>query len=135
MAKLSAREKMCREKSPKKVRLEYDFAGIKAGQMMFVGTPQIIDTYIRSIPYGETRSIIALRRELARKRQCDASCPVSTSIFIRMSAEAAIEEMEDGVALDSISPFWRVLTSADKITKKLEVDPEWVDQQRALEAT
>ena len=134
LGKLSACQKMQRKKSPKKVLLEFDFAGIKAGQMMFVGTPMIVDAYIRSIPSGQTRPIRALRNELARRNKCDAMCPVSTSIFIRMVSEAAIEEMSEGKPVSEVAPFWRVLTSDEKITKKLPIDPCWVDEQRSLES-
>lgn len=133
-AKLTACQKLHRKKDPKKVRLEFDFAGIKAGQMMFVGTPMIVDAYIRSIPHGEIRTIRGLRNELARRNKCDASCPVSTSIFIRMVAEASIEEMNEGKAVNDVAPFWRLLTSEDKITKKLSIDPHWLDEQRELES-
>lgn len=134
MATKTARDKLKAKKDLKKVKLEHDFAGIKAGQMMFVATPKIVDTYIKKIPYGETRSIPALRRELARRYKCDASCPVSTSIFIRLSAQVALEDIENGTPETDVSPFWRVLTSKDKITKKLNVDPAWVDQKREIEA-
>ena len=134
MAK-TALEKLAQKKDKKIVVLDHEFAGIKAGQRMFVATPQIVDRYIRSIPYGESRSIVRLRNELARRHRCDAACPMSTSIFIRISAEAALEELAQGAPVEDIAPFWRVLTSADKITKKLNVDPAWVDQQRALEAS
>ena len=133
MAK-TALEKLAQKKDTKIVVLDHEFAGIKAGQKMFVATPQIVDRYIRSIPFGETRNIVRLRNELARRHRCDAACPMSTSIFVRISAEAALEELAEGAPLDDVAPFWRVLTSADKITKKLTVDPAWVDQQRALEA-
>ncbi len=132
--KLSACQKMQRKKAPKKVLLEFDFAGIKSGQMMFVGTPMIVDAYIRSIPSGQTRPIRALRNELARRNKCDAMCPVSTSIFIRMVSEAAIEEMTEGKSVSEVAPFWRVLTSDEKITKKLSIDPYWLDEQRSLES-
>ena len=101
---------------------------------MFVATPQIVDEYIRRIPFGETRTIVRLRNELARKHRCDAACPMSTSIFVRIAAEAALEDLAEGASTDEVTPFWRVLTSKDKITKKLAVDPDWVDQQRTLEA-
>ena len=133
--KLTACEKLHRKKDPKKVKLEFDFAGIKAGQTMFVGTPMIVDKYIRSIPNGQNRTIRGLRNELARRNKCDAMCPVSTSIFIRMVAEAAIEEMAEGKTVSDVSPFWRVLESEDKITKKLPIDPDWLDQQRSLESS
>ena len=131
--KLSACDKLKREKAPKKVKLDYDFAGVKAGSMMFVGTPMIVDEYIRKIPHGSTRTIPALRNELARRNKCDASCPVSTSSFIRMVGEAALEELQEGKAINDVAPFWRVLQGKDKITGKLNVDPDWVDQQRAME--
>ena len=70
---------------------------------------------------------------MARRNKCDATCPVSSSIFIRMVAEAAIEEMNEGKTVNDVAPFWRLLTSEDKITKKLPIDPDWVDRQRELE--
>lgn len=133
MAK-SAREKLAQKKTSKVVVLDHAFAGMDAGQKMFVATPQIVDNYIRKIPHGETRTIVRLRNELARRHRCDSACPMSTSIFIRLSAQAALEEMADGATTQEIAPFWRVLSSADKITKKLDVDPAWVDKQRQLEA-
>lgn len=131
--KLSACEKLHRKKLPKKVKLEYDFAGIKTGQMMFVGTPLIVDEYIRKIPFGKTRTVVALRNELARRYKCDATCPVSTAIFVRMVGEAALEELGEGKGLNEVAPFWRVLQGKNKITSKLNVDPDWVDQQREME--
>ena len=133
MAK-TALEKLAQKKDKKVVVLDHGFAGIKAGEKMFVATPQIIDRYIRAIPFGETRTVVRLRNELARRHRCDAACPMSTSIFVRISAEAALEELAQGKSVEDVAPFWRVLTSKDKITKKLDVDPAWVDQQRELEA-
>ncbi|MEO1028369.1 MAG: hypothetical protein AAFX02_04855 [Pseudomonadota bacterium] len=132
--KPNAREKLNRKKEPKKVRLEYDFAGIKSGSLMFVGTPQIVEAYVKSIPFGETRTILAMRNQIARQRKCDAMCPVSTAIFVRMVAEAALEELEEGEPVSSVAPFWRLITSQDKVAGKLAVDPVWIDEQRALEA-
>lgn len=134
MAK-TARQKLEQKKDKKVVILDHAFAGMEPGQKMFVATPQIVNQYICKIPYGETRNIVRLRNELARRHRCDAACPMSTSIFIRIAAQAALEELADGAKAEDITPFWRVLTSADKITKKLDVDPSWVDQQRALEQT
>ena len=132
MAK-SAKELLNANKKEKLVVLDNDFAGIKAGKLLFVGTPQIVNKYIKKIPFGETRTIMRLRNELARKWKADATCPVSTSIFIRIAAQAAIDELNDGKDISKVTPFWRLLTSDDKITKKLTIDAEWVDQQRASE--
>jgi len=134
MAK-SAKERLEADKQQKIVVLEKDFAGVKKGQTLFVATPKIVDTYIRKIPYGEKRTIERMRRELARRRKCDATCPVSSSIFIRIAAQAAIDEMVDGKPVSEVTPFWRLLTSKDKITKRLNIDAEFVDVQRASEQT
>jgi hypothetical protein len=133
LAKLTATEKLCKKKTEKKVRLESDFAGVKAGQMLFIATPMIVDAYIRKIPKGEHRTVPGMRNELARRNKCDAACPVSTAIFVRMSAEAAIEQMNDGKAESDITPFWRILRPEDKITKRLPIDPDWIANKRKLE--
>ncbi|MEO1202104.1 MAG: hypothetical protein AAFX10_05330 [Pseudomonadota bacterium] len=132
MAK-TATEKLKSKKEKKKVRMEHDFAGIKAGQLMLVATPQMVDDYIRKIPYGETRTVVRLRNELARRNRCDASCPVSTAIFVRISAEAAIEAMEQGADVDDVTPFWRVIAPDDKVAGKLNVGSDWIRHQRESE--
>jgi len=55
--------------------------------------------------------------------------------FVRMVAEAALEDMAEGKTPAEVTPFWRVIASQDKIAKKLALDPDWLDQQRALEAS
>jgi hypothetical protein len=125
--------KLQAKKLPKRVKLDKDFAGIKAGSMLFVGTPQIIDAYVRSVPGGETRTIERMRRELARKHQCDATCPVSTAIFLRISAQAAIEQMNAGKATTDITPFWRVIEPQSTIAGKLTIDSQWIAQMRESE--
>jgi hypothetical protein len=132
MAK-TATEKLKQKKDKKKVVLEKDFAGIKAGQLMLVGTPQMIDAYIRKIPRGKFKSMHQLRNELARRNKCDATCPVSTAIFVRISAEAALEALDNGTKLSDITPFWRVVAPEDKMVAKLNVDGKWINQQRQAE--
>ena len=134
MAK-SAKEKLHAKKTaPKRVVMEKAFAGIKVGETMFVATPLMVDAYIREIPSGETQTIPELRDELAKRNECDGTCPLSTSIFVRMSAEAALEDLDAGADIADITPFWRVVAPEDKIAKKLSVDANWIGHQRALEA-
>jgi hypothetical protein len=128
------KEKIAVKKSPKRVVLEKDFAGIPAGTLLFVGTPQIVDTYIKKIPHGRTQTMHSLRRDLAKQHDCEATCPVSTAIFVRMSAEAAWDDIEAGVALDKVSPFWRVVEPDSTIAKKLRADSAWIAHQRSIEA-
>jgi len=132
MAK-SAKEHLNSDKQAKMVVLEKDFAGVKKGQKLFVATPKIVDDYIKKIPYGETRTIERMRRELARRRKGDATCPVSSAIFIRIASQSAIDDLENGKSTSEVTPFWRLLTSKDKISKRLTIDSEWIDIQRESE--
>lgn len=134
MAK-TAQQKLADKKASKIVTLDYNFGGLKVGQKMFVGTPQIVADYIRKIPYGTTRNIAAMRMELARRRKCDGTCPASTAIFVRIAAEAALEDLAQGKSVSEIIPFWRIISGDDKIAKKLNIDSVWIDEQRALEAS
>ena len=134
MPKATAREKLVREKQIKKVVMDKAWAGMQPGQTMLVATPLMVDAYIRDIPHGETKTIPQLRDDLATREGCAGTCPMSTAIFVRMVAEAALEDIADGKTVSEVSPFWRVITSQDKMTKKLNVDAAWVDQQRQLEA-
>ena len=134
MAKKTAREKLAVEKQIKKVVMDKAWAGMQPGDRMLVATPLMVDAYIRKIPHGKTETIPEMRDALAGAEACDATCPMSTSIFVRMVAEAALEDIADGKAVSEVSPFWRMITGQDKIAKKLNVDPAWIDQQRAMEA-
>lgn len=102
--------------------------------MLFVATREIIEAYMRNIPAGECRTIHRLRNELARKYNCDATCPVSTAIFIRQIAEKALIEFHNGKAKNEIVPFWRLVESETKIAKKLEIDSNWIHLQREMES-
>ncbi len=133
-SKVTAREKLARKKDVKIVVMDKAYGGIPIGRKMLVATPQIVDNYIRGIPHGETRTIPELRDELAIAYECDGTCPMSTSIFIRMSAEAALEDIAEGLPAPNITPFWRVITSKDKMAKKLKLpDTTWLDDTRAME--
>ena len=129
----TARDKLCRKRTEKIKLLETDFAGIPAGSRMLVATPMIVDAFIRAIPYGEHFTVPAMRRILARRHACDAACPVSTAIFTRMSAEAALEALHAGEPEDAVTPFWRVLRSGDRIAGRLDLDPGWIDARREAE--
>lgn len=129
----TAVERLKDSKPEKRVVLDKNFAGVKAGQTLYVANPNIVDQYVRAIPAGQSRTIAQMREDLAKLRDADATCPVSTAIFLRISAQAAIDEMEGGKPKEDIAPFWRVLRASDKITAKLSIDRQWIDTQRALE--
>ena len=129
----TASERLNVRKEPKKVVLESNFAGLKQGQVLFVGTPKLVADYVRKIPYGETRTVDRMRREMARRRGCDGTCPMSTAIFLRIAAESACEDMEAGTPASEVLPFWRIIAGTDKIVKKLPVDSAWIETRRRAE--
>lgn len=129
----TATERLNKTKSPKVVVLEQDFAGIRAGSTMFVATPKIVDECVKTIPPGRFITMTELRADLAIAYDCDATCPVSTAIFLRVVAEAALEHLEQGATTADMTPFWRVVAPGDKISSRLPVDQKWLEERRAEE--
>ncbi len=131
-AKKTLSEKM-QGKPPHSVVTDKDFAGIPAGSKLLISSPQEIAAYLQTLPRGTTMPIQKMRLELAKQHQCDAACPVSTAIFLKIVAEHAWEQIQAGVAATQVSPFWRVVDPASPLAKKLSVDTQWIALQRSLE--
>jgi len=58
-----------------------NFAGIPKGSKLHISSPEEIAAELKTIPTGSILFIQAFRRRLAEKNKCDATCPVSTSIW------------------------------------------------------
>jgi hypothetical protein len=127
-------EKFKTKSASKRVRIDTAFAGIPAGSMLFVATPKIVDQYLRRIPKGATRTVERLRADLAKRNRCDATCPLSTAIFLRIAAEVACEQMTAGAKPAEVTPFWRVVDPDSSLAKKLSCGAGWIAKQRAREA-
>ena len=121
-------------KPPHHVVLEKDFAGVKRGSKLHISSPQEIADELRKIRPGETVSLQQFRQKIAHAQACDATCPVSTSIFLRIVAEYAWEEHnERHVPLADLPPFWRVVEPGTPLSKRLSFDAAWIGLQRDLE--
>jgi hypothetical protein len=127
------RQRATKQRNAKRVTLDAPFAGLPEGTVLFIGTPAILQKYIASIPRGEVRTLQRLRRDIARANQCQAMCPVSTALFLRMIAEVAWDEIAEGRAAEAVTPFWRVIGPATPIAKRLRVPEAWLRQRLALE--
>jgi hypothetical protein len=125
--------KAAKPKQPKKVVLPTPFAGIPAGATLYVATPDIVATYVSKVPAGEMRTVERMRRDLARRNGADATCPVSTAIFLRLVAEVSLKQLAEGVDRDRVTPFWRVIAAGTPIAKRLPVDDDWFAAQLALD--
>jgi hypothetical protein len=120
-------------KPPHVVMLHADFGGVKAGNTMLISSPGDIAAYVAKIPQGETRTMDRLPNELSRKAGANAMCPVTTAIYLRVVAEVALRDLEDGKPLDQVVPFWRVVLPGSKIAQKLSCGPDHLAHLVALD--
>lgn len=105
------------DKKPKIVSpVPAGFPGWMNADSMVVSTPKEVDGIIRRIPYGRLITLDSIRQFLAQQYQTDIACPVSTAIFINVSASAA-EAYRDLGEID-IAPYWRVLRSGGLLNPK-----------------
>ena len=126
-------EKLNIDRQPVIEKAAKDFAGVKAGQMMLIPTPKIVDAYIRQIPEGIEASSEQIRKDLAAEYYAEITCPLTTGIFIRIAAEAAYEEYKNGKSLSKITPFWRVISEKSPTAKKLSFGTKLLKEQRKKE--
>jgi hypothetical protein len=119
---------------PHTVVLDKDFAGVPAGARLLISCPMELAEHLRTqLPAGTTVSMQQLRRDLAARHGADATCPVSTAIFLRTVAEAAWDELEAGQPIEQVAPFWRAVEPGSPLAKKLRCGSDWIAQQRAAE--
>ncbi len=121
-------------KAPHVVTLASDFAGVKAGMTMLISSPAEIAAYVAAIPRGQSRSVVRLRADIARRGGADAMCPVTAAIYLRVVAEVALEDLAAGMPLDAVVPFWRVITPGERIAARLSCGPEGVENLMRLDA-
>ena len=100
---------------PKLKILEVNFADMKVGQKMAIGTPEMILELTRKIPEGELWTMKDLRIALAKKLKADVACPVTTSMFFRIAIEDVVA---NGISKDT-PPFWRAVEVNTPLFKKL----------------
>jgi hypothetical protein len=108
-----------------------DFAGMRAGQIMLVPSPQIIDAFIRAIPRGTSMDAKTMRAGLAAAHGAEVACPITTGILLRIVAEAALEAREHGAS--DVTPFWRVIDEESTTAGKLTCGRAFVGKMRRAE--
>lgn len=133
MAKTWA-EKLASKNPAKTVVLEKAVMGLPAGSKLFIAHPLMVKAYIEAIPPGETRTIPQMRDDLARENGADSTCALTSGIFSRIVAEAALDELRAGKDLAMITPFWRLIEPNSPAAKKLSCDSDFIAGQRAAEA-
>lgn len=128
------RARAAKAKPAHTVVLHTDFAGVKAGTTMLIAAPDVIAAWVAAIPSGETRTIARLRNELARAHGAQATCPVTTALYLRVVAQVALADLAQGARLADVVPFWRVIDPGSPIARRLDIDPLRLADLRAAEA-
>ena len=105
--------------------------GVMVEQTMLIPNVTMIANSIRRVPPGQTRSLDAVRKELAALEGADATCPVTTQHHIRTIADAAVAAYEAGET--DVVPFWRVIDPAKPNSKRLAGGAEFISKQLAKE--
>ena len=107
--------------------------GMSKGDKLFIATPVMVRDYMKKIRKGSSRTIEQMRSDFAKANKAAGTCPMTSSIFARIAAEAAIAEMEDGKPADKITPFWRLIDAKSPIAKKLSCGTAFISKMRAKE--
>lgn len=128
------KEKLAGGEEPHVEVLQKPFGGAMPGARMLIVNPRTVDTFMRAQPPGARFSVADMRAALAEEAQVDLACPLSTGIFARIAAEAALDDLNAGASLDSITPFWRVIEPKSPLAKKLSCGPDFVAERRAAES-
>lgn len=83
---------------------------------LLIPRPLDVDAVMRLAKKGKLITQSQIRDELARQAGADASCPMTTGIFIRIVAEAAEEDRRAGKK--RITPYWRTIRDDGKLNEK-----------------
>lgn len=128
------KEKLAGGEAPHVEVLEKPFGGALPGARMLVSQPAEVDAHIRALPPGTKATVADLRVALARRHGADLACPLSTGIFVRIAAEAALEDLAQGKNESEVTPFWRVVDPKSPLAKKLSCGAAFVEERRASES-
>jgi alkylated DNA nucleotide flippase Atl1 len=112
----SWREKMDNPSLPKVVKVSGAARKRFGGATVLVPHPRDVEAVIRSVRRGRIITVGEIREFLAAKFQTEATCPITTGIFVRIAAEAAEEEARAGKS--KITPYWRVVQSDGSLNPK-----------------
>ncbi len=133
MAKKTWKEKLNSDRPHQVKKTEKRFADIPEGSIMLIATPLIIDDYVRNIPLGKNVDLLTMRNDLANEYNAEKTCPVTTSIFLRIVSEAAYDAYNSGANIENITPFWRMVNPNMKLAQKLSFGTEFIIEQRKKE--
>jgi hypothetical protein len=83
---------------------------------MLIPRPLDVDALMRQAKKGKLITQSQIRARLARDAGSDTACPMTTGIFVRISAEAAEEDLRAGKK--RITPYWRTIKDDGRLNDK-----------------
>ncbi len=127
----TARQKLAANHGlPKVVRIPPRMRRQYGNGKMVVPSPRLVDSVIRKVEKGKLITPRMIRDWLARDFRADFCCPMTTGIFLRLSAEAAEEDSASGKT--RITPWWRVVKDDGTLMEKFPNAPD--EQEIRLQA-
>ncbi len=126
--KKSWREKLLDSKDlPKVVEIPEKMQKKWGKGTLVIPAPIEVDEIMKMVPFERLITINEIRKILARRHGATIGCPMTTGIFAKIAAEAAIEDQIEGK--EKITPFWRTLKSGGEINQKY---PGGITEQKRL---
>jgi hypothetical protein len=109
---------------PKVVRLKGKALRKWKVKTLAIPSPREIFALIRKVPKGKIATTSSLQSAVAKKHHSEMGCPVTTGIFVWLSAHAS-EELETKRP-GSGAPYWRIIKSDGSLNPKF---PGGVERQ------
>ncbi len=110
------REKLEKQDHSKIIGIPPTMAKRLGSGTMLIAKPLDVDALIRKTRKGELVTVSEIRAKLARDNNADTTCPLTTGIFVRIAAEAAEEDLQNGRR--RVTPYWRVVKDDGSLNEK-----------------
>lgn len=101
--------------------------GTKLGDTFIIPAPIEVDEIMKKIPKGKLIILSEIREKLAQKYNATICCPMTTGIFVWISANAATEAMSEGKKDTTL--YWRTLKTGGELNPKY---PGGINGQKEL---
>ncbi len=88
----------------------------KARKKMLIPSPKEVNTAMGKVKKGKLATANSISKQLAKKYKTDTCCPLTTAIFIWISANVANEQKIAGKK--NITPYWRTIKSDGTLNSK-----------------
>lgn len=80
-----------------------------------IPSPGEVNDIMRKVPERRLITVNKIRDIVARKHGATIGCPMTTGIFVWLSARAAEEAIKEGKK--NVTPFWRTLKSGGELNE------------------